>query len=114
MSRVIVNAEDKVLGRLASEIAGIARDGDEVHVVNAEKAVISGDEKQVKQEYKDRKDRGSRHTGPHYPKSPARILKRSVKGMLPKNREGREALSRVKTYIGVPEDLEPGLEETAF
>ncbi|MFB6292381.1 MAG: 50S ribosomal protein L13 [Candidatus Nanohaloarchaea archaeon] len=103
---MIINAENKVLGRLASEIASNARDGEEVKVVNAEKAVISGDEEQVKADYKQKYDRGGRYTGPHYPKSPARILKRTVRGMVSDNKEGREAFKRVKAYIGVPDDLE--------
>ncbi len=103
---MIVNAENKVLGRLASEIARNAKDGEEVKVVNAEKAVISGDKEEVKADYKQKYDRGGRYTGPHYPKSPERILKRTVRGMVPDNKEGREALKRVKAYIGVPHDLE--------
>ncbi len=104
---MIVNAENKILGRLASEVATKAREGEEVHVVNSEKAVISGKKTEVKEKYKKKHDRGTRHDGPYYPKSPSRILKRTVRGMLPdQKRKGREELGRVKTYIGVPEDLE--------
>lgn len=107
MSQTVVNAENKVLGRLATEIAEKARDGEEVVVVNSEKAVISGDEEQVKEDYKRKYDRGTRHDGPYFPKSPSRILKRTVRGMIPYRKpEGREAFDRVKTYIGVPEQYE--------
>lgn len=103
----VINAKDKVIGRLASEIARKARDGEEVRVVNSEKAVISGDEQQVKEEYQGRHDRGSRHDGPYFPKRPDKILKRTVRGMLPyKSSEGKEAFKRVKTYLGVPEEFE--------
>lgn len=103
----VVNAEDKVLGRLASEIARKARDGEEVRAVNSEKAVISGDEKDIKEKYRKKHERGSRHDGPYFPKRPDKILKRTVRGMLPyKTSEGREAFKRVKTYLGVPRELE--------
>lgn len=103
----VVNAENKVLGRLASDVARKAKDGEEVIVVNADKAVISGDEEEVKADYKQKHDRGTRHDGPYYPKAPDRILKRTVRGMLPyKSSEGKEAFERVKTYLGVPDEFE--------
>jgi len=109
---MIINAENRVLGRLASEIARKAKDGEEVHVVNSEKAVISGDKTEVKEEYKTKYERGGRHTGPHYPKRPDKILKRTVRGMLPTNKEaGREAFSNVKTYLEVPIEFEGEVEE---
>ncbi len=104
---LVIDAEGKVLGRLASKVAETVRDGEEVIVVNSEKAVISGDSEQVKKEYKKKYDRGTRHDGPYFPKSPSRILKRTVRGMLPyKQPRGRDAFDRVKTYIGVPEEFE--------
>ncbi|MFB6147801.1 MAG: 50S ribosomal protein L13 [Candidatus Nanohaloarchaea archaeon] len=107
----VINAEDRVLGRLASDIARKVRDGEEVKVVNAEKAVISGDEEEIKADYRQKYERGSRHDGPYFPKRPDKILKRTVRGMLPyKSQEGKEAFSRVKTYLGVPTGME-GVEE---
>lgn len=101
---MIIDAENRVLGRLASKIAEEARNGEKVYVVNSEKAVISGNEQNIKEEYKTKHDRGTRHDGPYFPKAPQKILKRSVRGMLPyKSSEGREALSNVKTFIGVPD-----------
>ncbi|PSH00607.1 MAG: 50S ribosomal protein L13 [Nanohaloarchaea archaeon SW_7_46_7] len=103
----VVNAEGKVLGRLASSIARSVKDGEEVRVVNSEKAVISGDEADVKDEYKTRFDRGRRDRGPYYPKRPDKILKRTVRGMLPDHeKRGREMHSRVKTYLGVPTEFD--------
>lgn len=102
----IIDAENRILGRLASEIASHARDGEEVRVVNTEGVVISGDRERVLADYKRKYDRGSRDRGPYFPKRPDRILKRTVKGMLPDNAEGREALSRVRTFIGAPDEFE--------
>jgi large subunit ribosomal protein L13 len=103
----IINAEDRIIGRLASEIAQKARDGEEVRVVNSEKAVISGDEEDVKADYRQKHERGARHDGPYFPKRPDKILKRTVRGMLPyKSKNGKEAFRRVKTYLGIPTEID--------
>ncbi|WP_414837964.1 50S ribosomal protein L13 [Candidatus Nanosalina sp. VS9-1] len=108
----VIDASNRVIGRLASEIAQEALDGEEVRVVNSEEAVVSGDTEQVLDEYKTKHDRGVRDRGPHFPKSPERILKRSLRGMVPyKEDRGKEALSRVKAYIGVPHEFEDDVEE---
>mgnify|MGYP006281179555 CR=1 FL=1 len=104
---MIVDAENKILGRLASKVARLAKEGEEVHVINSEKAVISGDEEEIKAAYEKKHQRGTRHDGPYFPKSPAKILKRSIRGMLPyKSSEGREAFRRVKTYLGEPTGMD--------
>jgi len=105
---IVIDAENKVLGRLATRIAREARDGKEVHVVNSEKAVISGTKEDVEDDYRQKYQRGTRHDGPYFPKAPDRILKRTIRGMLPyKSSEGKKAFERVKTYLGEPVDLEP-------
>lgn len=104
---MIIDAENKILGRLASKVARMAKEGEEVRIINSEKVVISGDEEEIKAEYQKRHDRGTRHDGPYFPKSPAKILKRSIRGMLPyKSSEGREAFKRVKTYLGEPTGMD--------
>jgi large subunit ribosomal protein L13 len=109
----VIDASGRVIGRLASEIAQEALDGEEVRVVNSEEAVISGDEEEVKEDYRQRVERGSRDFGPHYPKRPDKILKRTVRDMLPyKDERGKEAFSRIKTYLEVPHDLEDEVEES--
>ena len=108
----VINAEGKVLGRLASEVANHAKNGEEVAVVNSEHAVISGDVQKVKEDYQQKYDRGRRDTGPYYPKRADKILKRTVRNMLPyKESDGREAFSNVKTYLGLPERMEDEVEE---
>ncbi|HHW93342.1 MAG TPA: 50S ribosomal protein L13 [Clostridiaceae bacterium] len=111
----LVDAEGKVLGRLATEIAAILRGknkpeytphmdmGDFVIVVNADKVVLSGKKEQQKV-YR-------RHTG--YPsglrevpyermmaKHPERVLEKAVRGMLPKNSLGRAMFRKLKVYAG--------------
>ena len=111
----LVNAEGKVLGRLATELAKILRGknkpsftphvdtGDFVIVVNAKKVVLTGKKMKDKIYY--------HHTG--YPggikevnaekllaKKPTEILRIAVKGMLPKNSLSRQVLRKLKIYAG--------------
>lgn len=101
----VVSAEGKILGRLASRVASMVKDGETVRVVKSEEAVISGDEKEIFKDYKQKKDRGARDRGPYFPIRPDRILKRTIKGMLPSSGQ-KELLSNVRTYLDVPEEFE--------
>ena len=99
---VVVDARDCILGRVASEVAQRALDGERVAVVNAEDAVITGDKEDVFETYRTRIQLGS-DRGPNYPKRPDTIFKRSVRGMLPyKKPRGREAFENVRIYVGNP------------
>ena len=99
---VVVDASDCILGRVASQVAEHALDGKRVAVVNAEGAVITGDKNDVIERYRKRHDLSS-DRGPHYPKRPDQIFKRSIRGMLPTERtRGREAFENVRVYVGNP------------
>jgi len=112
---VVVDAEGQVLGRLASRIALILRGkdkpvftphvdtGDFVVVVNADKVVLSGKKLDDKVYYW--------HSG--YPggikgikakdlleKKPEELVRKAVKGMLPKNKLGRKIFGKLKVYAG--------------
>jgi large subunit ribosomal protein L13 len=101
---VIIDAKDCILGRVASEVAQQALDGNRVAVVNAEGAVITGDPKSTTETYRQRADLGS-ESGPYYPKRPDSIFKRTIRGMLPyKTVHGREAFENVRVYLGNPYD----------
>jgi len=111
----IIDAENKVLGRIATKIAAILRGkhkpvftphmdtGDFVVVINAKKVHLTGRKLDNKIYY--------RHTG--YPgglksmtaeemlkKKPENIIKLAVQGMLPKNKLGRKQLTKLKVYSG--------------
>jgi large subunit ribosomal protein L13 len=111
----VIDAEGLTLGRLATHVATILRGkhkptyaphmdgGDYVIVVNAEKFVVSGNKELQKMYY--------RHSG--YPgglremnlsemrrRYPDRVLQIAVKGMLPKNKLGRQMLSKLHVYAG--------------
>ncbi len=103
---VVVDARDCILGRVASEVATRAIDGDRVAVVNAERAVITGNEESTMSVYRKRAEVGS-DSGPYYPKRPDGIMKRAVRGMVPyKTDRGREAFENVRVYVGDPFDGE--------
>jgi len=102
----VINAEGHILGRLSSVIAKRLLKGEKIVVVNAEKAIVTGDKHMVLQRYKEKYDRGSKEKGPYFPRHPEKIFKRTVRGMLPwKSRRGREAYRRLRVFIGVPEEL---------
>jgi large subunit ribosomal protein L13 len=110
----VVDARDCVLGRVASQVAERALDGERIAVVNAERAVITGREEDVIGTYESRREKGS-DRGPAYPKRPDRIFKRTIRGMLPYKRpRGREAFENVRVYLGNPYDDGEILEETSL
>ncbi|MFT4921570.1 MAG: large subunit ribosomal protein L13 [Haloarculaceae archaeon] len=99
---VVVDARDCILGRVASQVAARALEGESIAVVNAEQAVITGGEDDVTEKFQARREHGS-DRGPMYPKRPDRIFKRSIRGMLPyKQPRGREAFESVRVYVGNP------------
>ena len=102
----IIDASGAILGRLASEVAKRALKGEEIIIINAEKAVISGNKEAVLEKYLHRRRIGNPKKGPFFPKRPDLIVKRAIRGMLPyKKKKGKEALKRIRVFIGVPEEL---------
>jgi large subunit ribosomal protein L13 len=111
----VVDAEGLVLGRLSTEVARVLRGkhkpvyaphldtGDHVIVINADKVVLTANKAEQKMVY--------RHSG--YPgglktqsfaaaqaAKPEEAVRRAVRGMLPKNRLGRQMLTKLKVYAG--------------
>jgi large subunit ribosomal protein L13 len=111
----VVDASGKTLGRLATQIADMLRGkrkpeytphldvGDFVIVVNAEKISVTGNKLAAKRYY--------RHSG--YPgglrsrtlqemldRRPEEVIRKAVRGMLPRNRLGRKQLTKLKVYAG--------------
>ncbi|MBU7014025.1 MAG: 50S ribosomal protein L13 [Theionarchaea archaeon] len=104
---MIINAENLILGRMASFVAKKLLEGEEVTIVKAEKAVIVGSKDYVFRRYKQRVDRAdiaNPWRGPHFPRTPEGIVRRAIKGMLPSRRiRGRKALKNLQVFTGVPE-----------
>lgn len=112
---LVIDATDVVLGRLATQAAALLRGkhkttfaphmdmGDYVVIINAEKVVLSSNKADQKRAY--------RHSG--YPgglksvsytelleKNPERAVEKAIRGMLPKNRLGRDMIRKLKVYRG--------------
>lgn len=102
MDKKIIDAKEKILGRLASKVAERLKKGEKIEIINSEKAIVTGDPDSTLENYKQKKERGDRDKGPYFPEAPDRIIKRTVRGMLPKNKTGKEALKRFKAHIGNP------------
>ncbi|MHC1626644.1 MAG: 50S ribosomal protein L13 [Methanoculleaceae archaeon] len=102
----VIDAENLLLGRMASVVARRLLEGEEIAIVNAERAIVSGDRAMVLSRYDQKRKRGSREGGPHFPRRPDHIVKRTVRGMVPyKTARGREAFRRLRVYVGVPAEL---------
>jgi large subunit ribosomal protein L13 len=103
---IVVDASGLVLGRAASLIAQKLLHGQSVVVVNAEKSVVTGARHLVLRQYAERRARGSVRSGPHFPRYPDRIFRRTVRGMLPHLKtRGKLAFHRLSVHIGVPPEL---------
>jgi len=102
----VIDANNLILGRMASLVAQRLLKGEEINIINAEKVIISGGKDTTFARYKRYTDRGSREFGPHFPRRPDQIVARTIRGMIPhKKMTGREAYNRLKVYIGVPPEL---------
>ena len=99
----IIDAADRVLGRLASIVAKKLLNGEEIVIVNAERAVISGKPENTNEYFLGKIHRGDRLKGPFYPRPPEQIFRRVVRGMLPwRKSRGQEAFRRLKVFSGQP------------
>lgn len=107
---VLIDAEDMILGRLASAVAKLLKYGYRVYVVNAERAVISGNPHTVKESYalwfEIKTLRNPQKWSPHRPRNPVSIVKYTVRGMLPKSPFKKVSLlKKLRVYIGYPEEV---------
>jgi len=104
--KTIVDAEGLVLGRMASIIAKRLLEGEKIEIVNAESAIVSGKRLQIINRWKEFLNVGGRGRGPVHWRRPNTIVRRTIRGMLPyRKTRGREAFSRLRVHIGVPEEL---------
>lgn len=110
--RIVVDAAGLRLGRMASKVAKLLLSGAEVTVVNAEKAVVTGNKKAILERYlklmRRRQLTSHKVVKVWYPRRPERLVWYSIVRMLPRKKpRGREAERRLRVYVGVP----PGLEK---
>ena len=104
---IIIDATEATLGRLCTNTAKRLLNGEEVAVVNSEKAIISGKKISIKDHYKQKREIGTYRKGPFFPRKPDQIVKRTVRGMIPyQTAHGKSAFKRLKCYTGVPKEFE--------
>jgi len=111
----VVDADGQTLGRLATRIADTLRGkdkaqytphvdtGDFVVVVNAEKVVVTGNKLDQKRYYRHSGYPGglrSRTLREQLERRPTEVIRKAVKGMLPKNRLARQQINKLKIYAG--------------
>jgi large subunit ribosomal protein L13 len=103
---IIIDAKGLILGRMASIIAKRLLQGESVIVLNAEKAAISGKRLQIVKEAKTFLEVGHPRKGPYHPRRPDRIVRRTIRGMLPRKKpKGKQAYKRLKVYLGAPKEF---------
>ncbi|MDR0318688.1 MAG: 50S ribosomal protein L13 [Nitrososphaerota archaeon] len=101
-----VNADGLIVGRMSSHIAKLLLNGEYVTILNAEKAIYSGKKKSKVAEAHLFLEVGAPERGPFHYRRPDRILKKTVRGMLPCSQpKGKTALKRLKVYMGIPLEL---------
>jgi large subunit ribosomal protein L13 len=111
----VVDAEGKVLGRVATEVARVLRGkhkptfaphldtGDHVIIINAGKVVLTAGKAERKEVFRHSGYPGGlkrRSYGDLLARHPEEAVRRSVRGMLPKNRLGRQMIKKLKVYAG--------------
>ena len=102
----IIDAKNCIMGRLASSVAKSLLNGEQVHIINAEQAVISGTRDMILNEYIAKRNLNHPRKGPFYPRMPHLMLKRAVRGMIPYQKpKGREAFKRLRIDIGKPREI---------
>jgi len=103
---VVIDAKGLILGRMASVLAKRLLQGETIIIVNAEKAAISGKRLSRVREAKTFLDVGHPGRGPYHPRRPDRIVRRTIRGMLPwKKPKGQQAYKRLKVFLGTPPEL---------
>jgi large subunit ribosomal protein L13 len=107
MSRLVVDGTHATMGRLASYGAKQALLGKDVVIVNANEVVVVGRKEDIVSKYQILIGKGGASLkGPRIIRTPERLLKRTIRGMLPHKQErGKTALSKVKCYNETPEEF---------
>jgi len=102
----VIDATGLILGRMASHIAKRLLQGEKIIVVNAEEAAISGKRLSIVKEAKRYLEIGHPRKGPLHRRRPDRIVRRTVRGMLPRKKpKGKQAYKRLKVFLEVPEEF---------
>ena len=106
---IVVDATNCVAGRMCSHVSKLLLQGNRVVIVNAERAMLSGNRYRTIDSYKDHLTINSVTNpihGPFHPRRPDTILSKMVRGMVPKRKSGGiSAFKRLRVYMGVPKEM---------
>ena len=105
----IIDGTDAALGRLARFAAKESLKGEEIVIINCNKVLITGNRKNIEEKFQEKRGRvGTLQVGPKVSKTNEKIVKRTIRGMLPDFRMGRgkEALKKIKCYNTIPQEYE--------
>lgn len=106
---MIIDGKNSVLGRLASYAAKEALKGEEIIILNCDQIIITGNKNHIKESFEIKRGRvGSSQKGPKHSKTSEKIVKRTIRGMLPDHRKGRGkiAYKKIKCYVGIPKEFQ--------
>ncbi len=106
---VVIDATNCIAGRMCSHVSKLLLQGNRVAIVNAEKAMLSGNRYKTIESYKEHLEINSVTNpihGPFHPRRPDTIISKMVRGMVPKRKsDGISAFKRLRVYMGVPERM---------
>lgn len=109
MHKIYIDAEGSIRGRVASFVAKKALAGNEIFIFNSEKILISGNPVMNITDFKELRSLNTNkpEKGPFLSTSTDKMMKRTIRGMLPDFRvgRGRDAWKRIKCYNGIPEEF---------
>ena len=102
MVKIVYDGKDAVFGRLASVVAKDLLKGNSVDIINCDAIIISGDKKLLAKKILAKREMGSGGSmkGPKYPRVADRLVKRMIRGMLPRDTmKGQNAFRQLKCYV---------------
>jgi len=108
ISEIIIDGKNAVMGRLASYSAKQAMLGKKIAILNCDEVIIIGHKKEILARYLRKVQMGgSSLKGPKIIRTPERILKRTIRGMLShKQGRGQDAMDKIRCYNKVPKEYE--------
>ena len=105
----VIDGSNLILGRMGTNVAKRILRREVIHIVNAEKVVVTGNRENILEKFRTRLEiapKGNPHKGPKFSRTPDRIVRRAVRGMVPwKTPRGKSAYKNLKVHIGVPQEF---------
>ena len=103
---VVIDADGAVVGRLGARVSKLLLMGQQVEIINAEKARMMGSLEAAQGKYTSRRHQQNKRNpeeSPKWPRVPHLLLRRMVRGMLPhKSQRGRDAYKKLRVVVGTP------------